>query len=229
MPAPAARKTSPIVWVLVALGGLFVLFIAGVIGVSALVVHKARQAGVDTDLLRRNPAAAMARMAAMANKDVEIVSENDGAGTITLRERHSGKVVTMSFDQVKSGFTFRADGDDGNTATMQFGGGPVRLPGWVPSYPGSDIHTTFAARGSGARNAGEGGNYTFTTPNSPGEVISFYQDKVRDLGMKVKINAASGNGATLIAADEPERRSLTVIVGSSNGQTTVNVTYGEKQ
>ena len=31
-----------------------------------------------------------------------------------------------------------------------------------------------------------------------------------------------------MAGEEPERRSLTVIVGSSGGQTSVSVTYGEK-
>lgn len=229
MPPAAPRKTSPIVWVLVALGAVFVLFIVGAIGVSALLVHKARQAGFSTELMRKNPAAAVARMAAMGNKDVEIVGEDDSAGTISLRDRKTGKVVTMSFDQVKSGFTIRADGDDGKTAVVQFGGGSVKLPGWIPNYPGSNVQTTFAAKGVDDNSAGQGGNFSFTTSDSPSKVLSFYQDKVNGLGMKVKMNATTTEGGSLIAADEPERRSLTVIIGSSSGQTTVNVTYGEKQ
>jgi hypothetical protein len=229
-PAPPPRKTHPIIWVLVALAGLFILFIIGVVGVSALVVHKARQAGLSTELMRRNPAAAMARMAAMANKDVEIVSEDDNSGTITVRNRKDGKLMTMSFDQAKNGFSIRADGDDGKTAEMHFGGGgDAKLPSWVPEYPGSKVQANFTASGTDSNGVGAGGNYTFTTSDSTAHVMSYYQDKTKDLGMKVKLNATTEQGGTVIAADESDRRTLTVIVGTSDGQTTVNVTYAEKR
>jgi hypothetical protein len=231
MPPPAvgARKTHPIVWVLVALAGIFVLFIIGMIGVGALVVHKARQAGLDTDLMRRNPAAAIARMAAMANKDVDIVNEDDRAGNITLRDRRTGKTVTMSFDQVKNGIRFSADDDNGKTAVMEFGGGAAQLPGWVPNYPGSTGQATFSMRGSDANGSGQGGNYTFTTPDSPTKVMSFYQDKARDLGMKVNVTATTSEGGMIVATEEPGNRSLTVVVGSDSSKTTVNVTYADKK
>lgn len=230
MPPPVAKSgTSPIVWILVAVGGLFVLFLIGIFGIGALFVHKAHQAGLSTELMRRNPAAAIARMAAVANKDVEIVGEDDNAGTITLRDRNTGKTVTMAFDQVKKGFRISADGDDGKRAEVQFGGGPIKLPGWVPEYPGSDIQGTFSARGTDGNGEGAGGNYTFTTSDSSSHVMSFYEGKAKDLGMKVNFTASGAGGGTMIAADDNDRRSLTVIVGSDSRQTTVNVTYGEKR
>ena len=223
-----ARKTSPLVWILVALGGLILLCVLGAFAIGAFFVHKAHQAGLDTDLIRRNPAAAVARMAAMANRDVEIVGEDDRGGTITLRDRHTGKTVTMSFDQVKSGFRISADGDDGKTAVMEFGGGPGKLPRWIPSYPGSDAKGTLSVRGSGNDGDGQGGNYTFTTPDDPSKVIAFYEEKVKDLHMTVKLNANGSDGGTMIATEDPERRMLTVLVGRNGGETTVNVTYAEK-
>ena len=229
MPPPAARKIHPIVWVLIALGSLFILFIVGVIGVGALVVHKAHQAGFDGDLMRRNPAAAVARMAAMANKDVEIVGEDDRAGTITMRDRRSGKTVTMSFDQVKHGIRFTADDENGKTAVMEFGGGAAKLPSWVPNYPGSNGQATFSVKGSDDNGSGEGGNYTFTTSDSPSKVMTFYQDKAKDLGLKVNVTASTNEGGMIVATEEPSGRSLTVIVGSDASNTTVNVTYGEKK
>ena len=229
MPPPVARKTSPIVWILVAVGLLFMLFIVGIIGVGAFVAHKARQAGLDTDLMRRNPAAAVARMAAMANKDVDIVSEDDRAGTITMRDRKSGKTVTMSFNDMKNGIRFSADDENGKTAVMEIGGGAAKLPSWVPNYPGSEGQATFSIKGADDHGAGEGGNYTFTTSDSPSKVMTFYQDKAKDLGLKVNVNATAGEGGMIVASQEPNGRSLTVIVGGDSGKTTVNVTYADKR
>lgn len=46
---PVARKTSPIVWVLIIVLGLFVVGGLGVVSVIALVAHRARQAGLAFD------------------------------------------------------------------------------------------------------------------------------------------------------------------------------------
>ena len=227
-PAPAARGTSPWIWVLAAVGGFIILCFIGAMALGAFVFHKAKEAGLDTDLIRRNPAAAVARMAALANKDVEIVSENDRDGTITLRDRHSGKEVTMSFDQVKHGIRFTADDDNGKTAMLDIGG-EGKLPGWIPKYPGSDVQATFHARGADTSNEGEGGNFTFTTSDDPSRVLSFYEEKAKDLGLKVNLTASSADGGTIIATEDHEKRMLTVMVGRDSGQTTVNVTYGEKR
>src|SRR5215468_5193572 len=65
--AASPRKTSPIVWILVAVAGVFVLGIVGVVGTTFFVVHKAKQAGLDTDLMSRNPGLAIAKMATAFN------------------------------------------------------------------------------------------------------------------------------------------------------------------
>src|SRR5437667_8479257 len=59
--APVVRKTSPIVWVLVAVLGLFVLGGIAVLGAGYFVIHKARQAGLDPELMRRNPGLAVSK------------------------------------------------------------------------------------------------------------------------------------------------------------------------
>jgi hypothetical protein len=229
MPPAAARKTSPLVWILVALGGLFILFMIGILSMGAFFVHTAHRAGLDTDLMRRNPAAALARMAAIANKDVEILNEDDNAGTITMRDKKTGKTVTMSFDQMKNGVRISADGDNGKTAVMEFGGGTAKLPSWVPNYPGSTGQATFSVRGADGNGAGEGGNYTFTTSDSASQVMSFYQDKAKDLGLKVNVTTTTAQGGMIVASEEPSGRSLTIIVGTDNSKTTVNVTYADKK
>src|ERR1700733_5329648 len=64
-PLPAAqRRTSPIVWILVIVLGLFVLAGIGTIAAGYFLVHKVRQAGFDPELMQRNPGLAVSKMIA---------------------------------------------------------------------------------------------------------------------------------------------------------------------
>ncbi|HXP63026.1 MAG TPA: hypothetical protein VN829_21175, partial [Dongiaceae bacterium] len=88
--APAAlapRKTSPIVWVLVIILGLFVLGVIGVVGAGMFVMHKVHEAGVDPGLWRRNPGLAASKFIAATNPDIEVLHVDEGNNTITLRNR----------------------------------------------------------------------------------------------------------------------------------------------
>jgi hypothetical protein len=230
MPPAAPRKTSPIVWVLVIVLGLFVIGGLAVAGFTYFVFHKVKQAGIDPELIRRNPGMAVGKMIAAANPDVEVVSTDDNAGTITIRDRKTGKVVTMTFDQAKNGrFKMSAQGDDGNTATMEIGGGAGKLPSWVPNYPGSTAQGTFSVRGDDKDGAGEGGNVTFTTKDPAAKALAFYQDKAKEMGMKINLTSTTEQGGMIIASDDDSKRSLTVVVGGDSGETTVNVTYAQKK
>jgi len=230
-PAPAVpRKTSPIVWVLVILLGLFVLGVVGVVGTGFFVYHKARQAGLDPELMSRNPGLALSKLIVAANPDAEVLRTDDNAGTITIRNRKDGKVVTLNFDQVRNGqFKFSAQDETGQTATMEFGAGAGKLPSWVPSYPGSLPQGTFAVKGNSNDGQGEGGNFTFTTSDPPARVLSFYEDKAKELHMKVNLTTHATEGGMIIATDDEDKRNLTVVVGSSSGQTTINLTYAVKR
>jgi hypothetical protein len=230
MPPVTPRKTSPLVWILVIILGLFVLGAVAVVGTGFFLVHKVRQAGLDPDLIRRNPGLAVGKMIAAANPDAEVVNTDDNAGTITIRDRKTGKVVTMTFDEAKTGrFKMSAQGDDGKTATLEFGAAAGKLPSWVPSYPGSTTQGTFAVRGDANDGSGEGGNFTFTTKDAASKAMSFYQDKAKELGMKVNLVSTAAEGGMIIATDEESKRSLTVVVAGSSGDTSVNVTYTQKK
>jgi hypothetical protein len=225
--APVKRKTSPIIWVLIILLGLFVLGGVAVVGAGYFFLQKAKQAGVDPDLIQRNPGLAVAKLVAAANPDAEIVKTDEQAGTITIRDRKTGKTITVTFDQAKNGvFRFSAD-DDGKTATVEIGAGKV--PSWVPAYPGAAGTGTFSVKGDSADGSGEGGTFTFTTKDSADQVIGFFQEKMKEMGMKVNLSGGAGQGRMIIATDEAETRSLSVAVAESSGESTVNVTYSRKR
>jgi hypothetical protein len=206
--------------------GIFILCGIGVVGFGYYVVHRARQAGIDPQLWRRNPGMAAAKLIAAANPDVDVVRTDDNAGTITLRNRRTGKETTITFDQARQGkITFSSEDDNGKTATVEIGGAG-KPPAWVPVYPGSN--PTYSIRGS-ADSGEEGGNYTFITNDPASKVMNFYTDKARDLGMETKLTTTSADGGMLVASREGDDRSLTVIVGGSASVTTVNLTYARKR
>ena len=227
--APAPRKTSPIVWVLVIVLGLFVLGFIGVVGTGYFLVHKARQAGFDPALMSRNPGLAVAKLITAVNPDAEVVKTDDSAGTITVRDRTNGKVMTFTFDDIRNGkFNMKVQGDDG-AATVEIGGAGSKLPSWVPSYPGSTAQGTFSVKGASNDGAGEGGNFTFTTPDPATKVMTFYQDKAKELGMKANLTTNTPDGGMLIVADEDSQRTLTIVVAKGSPDTTVNLTYAVKK
>jgi hypothetical protein len=229
-PMPPARKTSPLIWILVIVFGLIFMGFLGVVGFGFYVAHKVKQAGIDPDLWRSNPSLAVGKILAATNPNVEVVKSDEGAGTVTIRDKTTGKETTMTFDQARNGkFSITADDDKGGKATMQFGGAvsDKNLPSWVPKYPGSEGTSTFSLSGSGSDNA-EGGSFAFTTHDAPDKVLSFYKDKAQELGLKVKMNTTTPSGTMFVATDDAEKRSLTTIVGTSDGSTGVSVTYTSK-
>lgn len=120
--APAAPPSSGsglkiFLWILGIFAGLVVLVILGFVGLGFFVFHKAKQAGLDSDLMKKNPALAVAKMAVTANPDTDLISSNDDAGTIVVKDKKTGKVVTMKFDPEKKSMVLVDE--NGKTASMQ--------------------------------------------------------------------------------------------------------------
>lgn len=221
------RKTSPLVWVLVIILGLFVLGGTAVAGFTWFVVHKAKEAGIDPGLWRRNPGLAAGKLIAATNPNLEVVRTDDGAGVITLRDRRTGKETTITFDQARAGkFTMQTEDDNGKRASVEFGGVAGKPPAWVPEYPGS--RPAYNIRGS-SEGGEEGGNFTFTTPDSAARVLTFYQDKIKEAGMETKVSTNTPDGGMLVASRDNDERNMTVVVAGKSTETTVNITYSRKR
>jgi hypothetical protein len=210
------RKTSVVVWILLAVAGVFVLCIAGLIAVGLYVA--------------RNPGVAMAKLITAANPDAEVLSTDLGSQTMRIRDRRTGKEVTLSFDDVKKGrLKFSATGDNGEVANLEIGGGEGKLPSWVPAYPGARAQGNLTASGSDGGGVGEGGIVTFTTPDPASKVTEFYDAKCKEMGMSVNLSQLSDSGGLIVGADEGKQRTLHVMVAGGTGDTTITVTYGRKR
>ena len=97
---PVKRKTSPVVWMLVAVAGIIVLCLVGLVA-AGLVVAK-------------NPGMVMGKLITAGNPDADVLGTDLGSQTVRIRDRKTGEVFTLSFDDVKNGkFKISATGENG--------------------------------------------------------------------------------------------------------------------
>ena len=225
--APAKKGTSPVVWILGILGGLVILGILGTVAGAYYVMHKVKQAGLDPELMRTNPGLAISKMVTAFNPDVEILDHDDREGTITVRDKKTGKVVKMTFDDVKNGQFKMKIQENGQTSSLNFGtAAAAKLPSWVPAYPGATTKSGgFSMTSSG--DSGDAGNFAFTTSDSAERVQSFYEGKAHEMNMQVEATVASGFGTVIKLTDPGTHHTIAVTIVGTN-PTTVNVTYASK-
>jgi hypothetical protein len=249
VPPPAPQKSSGnkvLFWILGIVLGLIALSLGTCAVVGFYAVHKVKQAGMDPDLMKKNPAYATAKLAVSMSPDAEIVSSDDAAGTIVVRDKKTGKTMTMKFDPEKKTMVMTDEKGESATiattgegkdsgiemksseGTMKIGGNADKAPDWVPVYPGSSPQSTFSTS-----NAGEqGGSFAFTTADAPEKVISYYEDSLKSGGFTVSnmtSNAEGKTGGMVSGEDKANKRTVMVTLGAADDGTHVNVTFSAKQ
>ena len=177
---------------------------------------------------------------------MDVVSVDSDKGLITLREKESGKTITVDFEKLKEGrITFESD--EGETMTLeasgdaekgsmqvktpegnlQFGGAASGdIPNWVPVYPGS----TQEAVMSGQTGEGRSGTVTFTTSDSIERVMKYYAEQLKQAGFEVNTIQHGGASAGAMVSGESAdgQRNAMVMIGSGEEGTTAAVSYSEK-
>lgn len=244
-PVPASSAPSPkkkglpvLAWVAIGCGGLLVIAIGVVVAGGFFVARTVGQAAKD-------PGMAAAKLMVAANPELEIVSSDTEAGTITIRNKKTGEVITMDLSDVKQGkidftgpkgekVTLEADGgqDQGilsiqsDAGSFTLGGGSAaERPDWVPDYPDSSPEGTFSMT-EGDKKAG---GFQFTTGDTPEAVMDRYEAAFKGAGFEVNKHAYSGGGSTggVVDARKGERHA-SVSVASGDDGTTVMVNFEEK-
>lgn len=112
---PAGPKSGGgakvILWILGIFAGFMVFLIVAFAVIGFYVAHKVKQ-------VANNPVYAAAKFAVATNPDLETVSSDDSAGTITIRDRKTGKTGTLKFDAARK--TMIVIDENGKTGTMRF-------------------------------------------------------------------------------------------------------------
>lgn len=190
-----------------------------------------------------NPAKVMAKLAVAANPDLEIVSTDDAKGEMTLRDKKSGKTITMPMNDLAKG-KFTVQEADGKTTTVdvsEAAGGKMTiqgpdgktvisaeagaLPAWVPAYPGAQSHP------GGMRSEtpeGVAGSVGFTTADPVAKVRQFYETKLKEAGFDAQVNSFTNNGtetASIVGTKDSGKTSVNLVITSEEGKTTVMTSY----
>ena len=243
--APLPRKgMSPLAWVGIGCGAILLLGILAV-GVGGYIFKKKV-----VDPATENPTMAAAEMIVRMNPDLELVSTDRENGTLTVKNKKDGEVVTLNASDIENGnFSIETDegktvidtsgakeGGDGNIKVsgpdgqeMTFGGAdaPKNLPDWVPVYPGATAQGAFDATANGERTA----SFNLMSDDSVEEVMSFYEEKFNGAGLKVTKSTAETDGqltGMVSGASEDDKRSVFVAISTVDGKTQASTTFSVK-
>ncbi len=238
-PTPAQRnKTSPVIWIIVGMLGFVMLTGIVVIAGGLFVAKKVHDAA-------STPALTTAKIMAAANPDIDIVSSDDRNGTVTFKDKKTGKVVTLNFDQMKQGkIVFE---QDGQKVTMDASGGGVnvkssdgsamqiganataKMPDWLPTYPGAAMQGTFAMQDANQSNA----SVSFSTKDSPEKVSKFYDEALRKAGLTTTVNMMQQDGKVsggMLAGESADKKKSAVVnIAAGDDAATVGITYSDKK
>jgi hypothetical protein len=223
--------------------GCLVLALVGVgtcYGVGVFVKKKA-QSFMD------NPEMGVAKAIVMANPEWELVSSDDQAKTLTVRNKKTAEEMTVNIDDIKNGKIEFKTKDGTSTVDMTAGGIQMKdeqgresnlgltlgkkaeLPDWIPVPDGADVRQVFATSSA----TGKSGSYIVTASGSIDEVATFYEDGLKAAGFEVERSSASLggalNGATLNAKRAEGTRSVNVGITDFGGKARAMVSFEEKQ
>ncbi|NNF28790.1 MAG: hypothetical protein HKN73_16315 [Gemmatimonadetes bacterium] len=124
---------SPVGWFFVVLGGFFTLGFMSLVGLG---LFMARQASSVLEDLREDPTGTFVELAEFVDEDVEVVDADEGDGTVTLRVRETGDLVSVDLSQLPSmlggesneAVRFNGEADEsGGVLTIQTPGGETRI------------------------------------------------------------------------------------------------------
>ncbi len=250
-PPPVAQQKkglSPLAWIGIGCGGIVLVGLIAFVIVGGWLFGKAKDAAKD---FQDNPAMASAKTIVKLNPELELVSSDDDAGTLTVRNKKTGEVATVDLKDVEKGqisfksgdqeMTVGMDKDDkgGGAFTVRDkegkqrfrigSGGGDQLPAWIPSYPDHEPEGTFLSSSDGQT----AGGFGFKTDDGVDDVISFYEDTLKGDGFEIKgrNSMQSGDAVTKTISAQKDDRTIQVIVsagGSDDGGSQIAVTFSDK-
>jgi hypothetical protein len=246
-PAPEKKKgLPPLAWVGIGCGALLVVALIVFVAGSMFVAKKVRDVAGDFE---DNPAMALATTMVRLHPELELVESDQEAGTLTVRNKETGEVLTVNLEDVEEGrISFESEGetvtmgmeegDDGEgaftvrdsegKATFRVGaGGEGEIPAWVPRYEDLEVQGTFQSRTESEITGG----FSFETTDSVEEVMDFYAGAFAGEGLSESGRNTYQSGDTRggMLTGEGDGRTVSLMISAEAGKTTVVVTYNEKR
>jgi uncharacterized protein YneF (UPF0154 family) len=227
--APAKKGLPVWAWVGIGCGGLVILVLIVVMAAGFFVANKVKDVAADFE---DNPAMATAKMIVKVNPDLEEVATDEEAGTITVRNKKTGEVVTVNFDDIQDGkLSFTTDegevkvdasqleengsmtvtSEDGSVVFAAGKPSAKDLPSWVPVYPGTEPSSRHSMRTETTLSGG----FEIATDDALADVLEFYRSELESEGYEISVNTYTQDateGGMVNGSDEAEQRSIVVIL-----------------
>lgn len=242
IPPTPGKKGKTLLWVL---GGCLLLVVIVGIVIFSTGLFIARRAGIDSETMAKNPGVAVAKLMIGANPDLEIVSIDEGHGIVRVRDKKSGKTMTMNLEDAQKGkivftddkdqrveFKMQGEGDNAemeiksSEGSMRVGAGSVqKLPDWFPPYPNAPAsgYTGFS------KDDGKSGSFSFKSSDPAETVAAFYENALKKAGFRIEKTTSRipGQGSIIMisAVDDSGRRTANITVARAGDSTTTNLAY----
>ena len=256
----AKKGLSVLAWIAIGVGTFLVVGFAGCMALGVFVFRTGQEVvreatgseslGDFVDGLRDDPARTAAEALIRLNPELDLISTDEAAGSITFRNKRTNEEATLNFEDIAEGrFSMTtaegelsidaAENADGTASvTLRGPDGETRLggsasladvPGWVPVYPrGSVTQSAFQTTSGETRS----GVISSTTTDPARTVVDYFKGVLEDAGYAISAESLTQAGTGAIAAVsgelDAEGRSITVAAVEQPGETQVMVTYTER-
>lgn len=235
--APAKKGMGPLAWVGIGCLVVLVLGMGTCYAVGRYATNKMKS-------FADNPEMTLAKGIVMANPDLELVTADDAAGKITVKNKKTGEEVTVTVADIREGklsfegkdgsssFSLGGDGmkvtdAQGQETTISIPGGKGDMPDWVPVYSGAEVNKVLSTSNKQQRT----GTYILNTEGSLAEVADFYETALKAAGLDTEKSMASVgnelNGAAVSGKSADGKRSINVGVSDLGGKARAIITYVE--
>ncbi len=214
---PEGPKKTPVwVWILAAVGGVIVL---GIIAISLLGYYAFQK----VKEVANSPTAAAALIAKI-DPDLEVLDVDESKKVIRVRNKKNNEEVTLNMSDILEGkLKVSHEGKDG-VESFELGG-KVKLPNWLPPYPGAEPKGIGAAKSD---KEGEGGMFTFESSDAPDKILAFYKEGLSKKGFLEKEQEGVKVASALVLAMKSENEGATITVTPNGSNSQVTVIYGGK-
>jgi uncharacterized protein YneF (UPF0154 family) len=244
--APVKKGLPVWAWVGIGCGALVILVLVVLMVGGFFVARKVQDVAAD---LEENPAMAAAKMIVKLNPELEEVSVDEEAGTITVRNTKTGEVITVNFDEIKQGkLSFTTDegevsvdasevtksgsikvtDEEGGVILATGGSVSDDIPPWVPVHPGGEPTNRHTMRSDEERTGG----FEIQTSASVAEALEFYRAALEDQGYEVAVNTFtqddSEGGMVNGSHGEMGRNVVAIFNSEGAGPTKIVVSYAER-
>ena len=241
------KKGLPVwAWIGIGCGALMIMVLVVVMVGGFFIARKAKDAIAEFE---DNPARTIARGIVMANPDLEEVSADEDAGTITIRNTKTGEEITVNYEDIKEGkLSFTTDKgeinvdasemkDTGSIKVTDEKGGIVFSAGgavsddvesWVPMFPGSEPTNRHTMRTEEEQTGG----FELETTASVADALEFYRAALQGEGYEIAVNTFTkddSEGGMVNGNHVEQGRSVVAIFNSEGGgPTKIVVSYAQR-